>query len=118
MPNNNIISSFRNAFRGLFSIVKDERNLKIHLITFFVVVCFGFYFSITRFEWICILIVSGLVISLEIINSSLEKLCDFVEPNTNEKIKIIKDTAAAAVLVAAAFALIIGTYIFLPYLIG
>ena len=52
---------------------------------------------------------------LEILNSSIEKLSDFVEPNTNQKIKIIKDTAAAAVLVAAAIAFIVGILIFYPY---
>lgn len=116
MRKSKLIKSFQNAFNGLFEATRNEKNLKIHLVAFIVVVCFGFYFSITKFEWLCILLVSSLVISLEILNSSIEKLCDFVEPQINEKIKIIKDTAAAAVLVAAAFAFIIGLYIFLPYL--
>lgn len=110
-----LITSFRYAFNGLFRNLRTERNLKIHIVAFLLVLSFAIYFSITKLEWIILLLTSALVISLELINSALEKLCDFNEPRQNDKIKIIKDTAAAAVLVAAAFALIIGYIIFLPY---
>jgi diacylglycerol kinase len=118
MAKKKITNSFRSALRGLFSIVKKERNLKIHLIALGFVCIAGYYFSITKLEWLSIFTISALVISLEIINSSIEKLSDFSEPNYNEKIKIIKDTAASAVLVAAAFAIMIGGIIFLPYFLG
>jgi len=116
MEKSKLIHSFRSAFSGLFSIIRTERNLKIHLTAFLLSCLAGFFFSITKIEWLAILIISGLVISLEILNSSIEKLCDFVEPNYNAKIKIIKDTAAASVLVAVALAFIIGLLIFIPYL--
>lgn len=110
-----LIASFRYAFRGLFCNLRTERNLKIHIVAFLLVLSLAIYFSVTKLEWIILLLTSALVISLELINSALEKLCNFNEPRQNDKIKIIKDTAAAAVLVAAAFALIIGCIIFLPY---
>ncbi len=115
MQKSKLTQSFRAAFGGFFLLVRSERNLKIHLFVFVLTCLAGWLFSIKRSEWLAILLVSGLVISMEIINSSIEKLCDLVEPNFNEKVKIIKDTAAAAVLVAAAIALLIGIYIFLPY---
>lgn len=107
--------SFAAALNGFGTTLKSERNLKIHAIAFVAVLFAGFFFSITTGEWLTILLISALVFSLEIMNTAIEKICDFVEPNQNEKIKIIKDTAAAAVLVAAAFAFIIALLIFLPY---
>ena len=107
--------SLRYAFNGLFTNIQTERNLQIHFFALLAVILLGFYFKISRMEWLIILLISSLVIALEIINSSIEKMADFMEPRKNDKIKIIKDTAAAAVLVAAAFALIIGCIIFLPY---
>jgi diacylglycerol kinase len=116
MKKRRLLHSFRNAFTGFFIIIKIERNLKIHLSAFALSCITGFFFSITKIEWLAILIISGVVISLEILNCSIEKLCDFIEPKDNEKIKIIKDIAAAAVLVTAIFAFIIGILIFSPYL--
>ena len=110
-----MIKSFGAAISGLIHVMQSERNLKIHLIVFALVILLGFYFKINSWEWLSILCVSALVIGLEIINTAIEKLCDFVEPKTDQKIKIIKDTAAAAVLVAAAIAFIVGILIFYPY---
>ncbi len=110
-----LLASFGFALQGLFRVIKNERNFKIHLLAF-VLVCFlGFYFSITATEWIFILTMSALVMSLEILNTSIESLCDRISLERDEKIKFIKDTAAAAVLVAAALALLIGVLIFYPY---
>ena len=116
MAKKKLIYSFQVAFQGLISIAKKERNLKIHLSIFSLVCLAGIYFSITKFEWLTILMISALVISLEIVNTAIEKLCDFCEPNHNEKIKIIKDTAAAAILVAAAIAICIGLIVFVPHI--
>lgn len=112
---NNFIKGFVFAFSGLFLLIKTERNFQIHLIIFSIVLFFGYYFDITSLEWIIILIVSGLVFSLEAVNTAIEKLSDVVEPKLNEKIKIIKDVAAAAVLVASIFAAITGIIIFWKY---
>lgn len=110
-----LIQSLIAAISGLGFTIKTEKNLKIHLLAFLLVVGAGLYFSITSFEWISVFLISCMVISLELANTALERLCDFVEPKHNEKIKIIKDTAAAAVLVAAAFAVCIAFFIFFPY---
>jgi diacylglycerol kinase len=109
-----LVQSFRFALNGFIKNIPTERNLQIHLVAFLFVLAVGFYFSISKFEWFTILLISALVISLELINTAIEKLCDFVQPNLHEKIKIIKDSAAAAVLVASVIAIILGGFIFLP----
>lgn len=81
-----------------------------------VVVFMGWFFNITKTEWILSLFCIALVLSLEAINSAIEYLVDLASPDFHPLAKKSKDIAAAAVLIAAIFALIIGLLIFLPYL--
>lgn len=110
-----MIRSFVNAFRGIFLLIKSERNFQIHVCALILVVSAGFYFDINRFEWLVIILISALVLGLEGINSALEKLCDEVTEERKESIRNIKDIAAGAVLMAAIAAVIIGITIFFPY---
>lgn len=110
----NRIKSFKHAFNGLAVLFKEEHNARIHLVAAVVVTMAGFYFEITAMEWVTLVLTMGVVISMEIINSSIENLCDFVSPNKHDLIKKVKDLAAAAVLVSAFSALIIGLIIFFP----
>lgn len=78
------------------------------------VVVMGFLFRINYLEWISICLCIALVLSLELINTSIEKTIDLLHPNFNERAGEIKDMAAAAVLVAAIISVIIGLIIFIP----
>ncbi len=111
-----ILFSFAHAFRGLWVAFRTERNLKIHFTALLSVCLAGLYFSIETWEWIGVLGISALVISLELMNTAIENLCNFVEPKKNDKIKRVKDIAAGSVLFAALVAVILGLIIFLPYL--
>ena len=82
-----------------------------------VVIALMFYFGVTPLEKITFLIMIVLVLSLELINTTAENILNVVEPNFRPRVQIIKDTMAAAVLVAAFGALIVGLIIFLPYLL-
>jgi len=86
-------------------------------IALFVVIA-GFIFGISSIEWVAILLCIAIVISLEMMNSALEKLSDLVEPNYNPVIKSIKDISAAAVLWSAIVSVVIGGVIFLPRIIA
>ena len=107
---------FGYAFAGIAVLLKTGLNFKIQLITFCFVCFAAFYFKITTTEWLIILGVSALVLSLEALNTSIEKLCDLYTTEQNDKIKTIKDIAAGAVLVASIFAAIVGLFIFSRYL--
>lgn len=104
------------AFNGLCFLVKKERNFKVHLVLFSLVIIAGFFFKITSIEWIAILLTSALVLSLEAVNTAIEQLSNLYSKEENPTIKTIKDVAAGAVLLAALFAAVIGILIFLPYL--
>ncbi len=108
------IKSFYYAFHGLKIVIVKEHNFRIHLLAAVVAVAAGLFFNISSPEWIAIVLIITLVLTLEIVNSSLEKLADFVSPEKNNAIKTIKDMAATAVLLSAIAALIIAAIIFIP----
>lgn len=112
------LKSFKFAFNGLGILWKEEHNSRIHFLASICALIAGFVFRISAFEWIAIIFAIGLVFALELINSSIEKLADFVSPNKHDKIKKVKDLSAAAVLISAVTALIIGMLIFIPKIIG
>ncbi len=108
------INSFKYAFNGLKILFQEEHNSRIHLFSTIVVIIFGFILKISFNEWFALIFACGFVFVTEILNSSIENIADFVSPEKNEKIKKIKDLAAAAVLISAITALIIGLLIFSP----
>ena len=81
------------------------------------VIIMGFIFKISKIEWIICILLFVVVISEELINTTLEALVDLVMPEINPKAKFIKDVAASAVLVSAIGAIIIGLIIFLPKIV-
>lgn len=117
MKKNNLIKSFGFAFNGIFFLLRKERNFKIHITLLILAICSGYFFGISKIEWLAIFIISALVLSLEAINSTIEKLCDLYSTEQNNSIKQIKDIAAGAVLIASLFAIIVGLIIFLPYIV-
>lgn len=116
MGKHSLYRSFQFAFKGLKHTL-SERNFKIHLILAIVVVALGFLFRISYLEWISICLCIALVLSLELINTSIEKTIDLLHPDFNEKAGEIKDIAAAAVLISAIISVIVAAIIFIPKLI-
>ncbi len=108
------IKSFGFAFHGLKILFKEEHNARIHLIATVCVVIAGITFKVSALEWIALVLAIGLVLSLEILNSAIENMADFISLQKHDAIKKIKDLAAAAVLIAAAAALVVGLIVFIP----
>lgn len=106
--------SFLYAFEGFLTIIREEPNFRIHILALALVTGLGFYFEISRIEWLFVVLVSGLVLVTEAFNTALENLCNFQTRERNPQIKKIKDIAAAAVLIAALIALVTGSLIFIP----
>lgn len=112
------LKSFSYAWDGLKVLIREEHNARIHFAISVVVLLSGFIFNISASEWIAVIMSIALVVSIEIINSAIENLCDFVSPQYNLSIKKAKDLAAAAVLVCSISAIIVGILIFLPKIIS
>ena len=98
--------------------MKTERNVKIHITIMILVIIAGIVLKINTQEWIICIILFGLVISLELVNSAIEATVDIAMPEINEKAKVAKDVAAGAVLVSAIASAIIGLIIFIPKVIA
>lgn len=112
------IASFGYAFKGIAYAFKSQPNMRIHGVIFLLVIAAGFYFGISVADWLVILLVSGLVFSLEILNTAAEFFLDKYYPDYSENTGKIKDMTAGAVLMAAVFAAIAGLIIFIPEIIA
>lgn len=113
-----MLKSFVVAIEGLLHLIKTERNFRIHCIALVFVCLIGFYFQITKVEWIAVIICSGLVLALEAINTAIETVCDLYSKEINKKIKLIKDISAAGVLLASIGSAIVGGLVFWKYIFG
>ena len=112
------LKSFTYAFNGLRVLLREEHNSRIHLFATVCVVVAGIIFRISSLEWVAVVFAIGLVFGGEIINSAIEDLADVVCPERDERIKKVKDLSAAAVLVSAFTALIIGLIVFIPKIVN
>jgi diacylglycerol kinase len=106
--------SFGFAFNGLRHAVKTQLNFRLHLLSAVAVVALGVYTGLSSLEWVCISLCIGLVMVLELLNTALEIMVDLVSPDYHPKAGLIKDIAAAAVLMAAIVALVVALFIFVP----
>jgi len=108
------IKSFKFAFSGIKWVFGNEKNAQFHALATLIVCLLGFLLELNRIEWIGIVCAIALVLVSELLNTAIEKLADVVSIAYHDKIKIVKDVAAAAVLLASIAAVIIGLIIFLP----
>ena len=108
------LRSFIYAFEGLAWFFKREHNAWIHGIATILVLLMCFVFKISGIEFVAVLFAIALVLIAEIINTAIEKIMDHLSPSHHPAVKIIKDVAASAVLIAAIVAVIVGSIIFIP----
>ncbi|HSJ12214.1 MAG TPA: diacylglycerol kinase family protein, partial [Gillisia sp.] len=104
------------AIKGAWILIKTEPSIQVQVVISILVTVAGFYFDITKTEWMFQIFAIGLVLSTEGLNSAIEGIADFIHPDFHSKIGYIKDVAAGAVLFAALIAVIIAGFIYLPYL--
>lgn len=107
-------NSFAFAISGIKSAIKKERNIRIHLLISLLVLICSIYFSISRYEWLFVLLAIGGMLSLELINTAMERVVDLVTLDFHPLAKQAKDIAAAAVFLYAIFSVVIGIIIFMP----
>lgn len=108
---------FLYPIQGFITLLKKDVNFVIHLIAAVMVIIFSFYFQITKVEWMFVIIAIFSVLFMEVINTSVEYVVDFVTEDYHELAKHAKDTAAFAVLLSSIMSAIIGIIIFMPYII-
>ncbi len=112
-----LIKSFKYAIEGIIYAFKYEQNIIVHTLVMILVIILGIALKLSYFEWLICLILFGLVIATEMINTSIEAVVDLACPKIDPLAKIAKDTASGAVLVFAITAAISGLIIFIPKII-
>jgi diacylglycerol kinase len=111
-------NSFSYAWQGIKGLLRTEHNSWIHLGLTLLVIPLAIYYGITRSEWMFLIIVMAMVWAAELFNTALEKSMDFISKENHPQIKLVKDLAAAAVLISALAALAVGAIIFIPRIFG
>jgi len=108
------IWAFRHAFRGMFYVLRTQRNAWIHASVAFVVLLIGLWIQLSLSDWAIIVLTIAFVFGAEFINTSIEAVVDLASPDKHPLAKIGKDVGAAAVLVAAIAAVLVGLLILGP----
>ncbi|CAM3811184.1 diacylglycerol kinase family protein [Mesobacillus zeae] len=106
--------TFGFALSGIVSAVRNERNMKIHLFISVMVVVLGAVLTLTRLEWLFILLAIGGMLAAEMMNTAVERTVDLCTKEIHPLAKQAKDIAAGAVLIYAIMCVMIGLIIFIP----
>lgn len=109
-----LLRSFHFAWTGIRQTFKTERNFQIHCMMSMIVITVALIVELSKLEWIIILFLIGGILSLELINTALEKTIDLITSEYHPLAKMAKDAAAGAVFIYTILAVIIGFLIFFP----
>ncbi len=115
---NRFFKSFSYAFTGIKTACKTEQNFLFDAIFAVMTIILGFILKLSTIEFAIVLLAIGLVISLELINTSIEYTIDMAMPEIHPLAKAAKDISSGAVLISAVMALIVGLIIYLPKIIA
>lgn len=111
-------SSIKNCLEGINFVITNESNFKKEIAIGIIALLLSYILKISRIEFIIILIMIALVLTSEIINTSIEKVVDLYTKDYSNLAKIAKDVSAGSVLVMSIFSLLVGIIIFLPKIIN
>ena len=111
-----IHKSFWNAISGALWMLKSERNFQIEVFALIINLFLIVFLKVSPFDAAIILGVSFTVLSLEILNTCAEKICDIIQPEFDERVKIIKDIAAGAVFIMAIASVAVGILTYWKYI--
>jgi diacylglycerol kinase len=112
------LKSFGFASKGVVNLFKNEQNARFHIITGVFVGVFAYIIGVTRIEATILFFAFVSVLTIEIINTAIEKLLDLIHPESHKTIEYIKDAMAGAVLIASIIAFVVGILIFYPHFKG
>lgn len=111
------IASIGYAIRGIKYIFKHEQNFRIQSVVAIAVTVLSFFFDLSKYEFVVVMLMIFSVLILEILNSALEHMIDVIKPRISGHVKVIKDMMAGSVLLASLLSIILGLYIFVPHII-
>lgn len=112
-----LAKSFKYAINGVRITLREEQNFRVHMVSGVLVALIGWALHIEALEWVALVIVSGLVLLAEMVNTIFERIVDVLKPRIHPFAEVVKDMMAATVVLAVFVAVIVGLIIFVPYLV-
>jgi len=108
------LKSFKYAMRGIVHATINEANFRTQLAIVLVSIIAGFYYRIQLLEWIALVVVGGMLLSAELINTAIEEFIDHLIHEHHEGARVIKDLSAGYVLTTAICTLAVFLLVFVP----
>ncbi len=110
--------SFGHAFRGLWFVLRTQQNAWIHALAAILVFILAWWLQLPARDWAVLIVTIAMVFTAEFINTAIEAVVDLASPEKHPLAKVGKDVGAAAVLISALAAVLIGLFILGPPLWG
>ena len=111
------VKSFHYAIQGLRYALRNDQNLRFHFFMAFVVIILSLIFRVNPYEMGILGVMIILVITTEMLNTSIEQMVDLITKEHRQEAKIAKDVASGMVLVSAIGSIIVGILIFAPHIV-
>lgn len=111
------IKSFKHAFAGWWFVISTQKNTWIHVAATLMVIILSIWLKLNTWEWALLFVVIGMVWIAEFLNTALEAVVDLASPEKHPLAKVGKDVGAAAVLLSAIVAILVGILVLGPHLI-
>ena len=116
--NKNVFQSLEKAYAGFLFIAKHHKHFRTELLLALCAIFLGFELTLSRGEWLALILAINIGLISEIFNTGIEEICNLITRDHHISIKIIKDVAGSAVFLSALFSYIIGLIIFIPKVIA
>lgn len=113
-----ILDVIKYSLNGIKCYAKDGKSILLYLFCLVLEVIFGFVFKVNGLEWILIICILGIILSVELLNTAIEATCDAITKEYNKYIKIAKDCGSAATFVIFVVAVILNIIIFVPKIVA
>ena len=111
---NGVLQTIKNSLNGIKCYAKDGKSIILYVLGVIFEILMGIMYHINGLEWILIVCILGIILSIELLNTGIEAVCDAITREYNSFIKIAKDCGSAATMIAVIVALILNVIIFLP----
>lgn len=113
-----VFKTIKNSLNGIKSYALEGKSIVIFFLGVLIEILMGFAYKINGLEWILIICILGIILSIELINTAIENVCDAITKEYNPLIKIAKDCGSAATFIIFIVAIILNIIIFLPKIVA
>ena len=109
-----VMQTIKNSINGIVCYARDGKSIILYLLGLIYEIVMGIIFNISGLEWILIICIMGVLLAVELLNTSIEAACDAISKSYNPLIKISKDCGSAATFVIFTVTVILNLIIFIP----